>query len=127
MPASRSSSTWRYGESAESEGKVAFVMLDIDYFKKVNDDFGHLAGDEALRGIARILEDSVRGGDIAGRYGGEEFSVILDARDDEEVQTFCERIRRSVEESVFVSKGRARARHRQPRLDPHGRRRLWPL
>ncbi len=86
------------------EGKVAFVMLDIDYFKKVNDDFGHLAGDEALRGIARILEDSVRGGDIAGRYGGEEFSVILDARDDEEVQTFCERIRRSVEESVFVSK-----------------------
>lgn len=86
------------------EGKVAFVMLDIDYFKKVNDDFGHLAGDETLRGIARILEDSVRGGDIAGRYGGEEFSVILDARDDEEVQTFCERIRKSVEESVFVSK-----------------------
>jgi diguanylate cyclase (GGDEF)-like protein len=86
-----------------TEGKVAFVMLDIDYFKKVNDDFGHLAGDEALRGIARILEDSVRGGDIAGRYGGEEFSVILDARDDEEVRTFCERIRKSVEESAFVS------------------------
>jgi diguanylate cyclase (GGDEF)-like protein len=86
--------------------KAAFVMLDIDRFKDVNDSYGHLAGDEALRGIARILEDSVRGGDIAGRYGGEEFSVILDARSDEEVASFCERIRARVEESSFASEGK---------------------
>jgi diguanylate cyclase (GGDEF)-like protein len=85
--------------------KVAFVMLDIDFFKLVNDNYGHLAGDEVLRGIARMLEDSVRGGDIAGRYGGEEFSIILDARSDEEVLVFCERIRKRVEEGVFESEG----------------------
>jgi diguanylate cyclase (GGDEF)-like protein len=88
-----------------SSEKVAFVMLDIDFFKLVNDEFGHLAGDEVLRGIARILEASVRGGDIAGRYGGEEFSVILDARSDDEVATFCDRIGKSVEKSVFLSGG----------------------
>ncbi len=86
-------------------GEVTFVMLDIDFFKRVNDDFGHLAGDEVLRGIATILEDSVRGGDIAGRYGGEEFSVILDARSYEEVAVFCERIRKRVAESSFASEG----------------------
>ena len=86
--------------------ELAFVMLDIDFFKRVNDDYGHLAGDEVLRGIARLLEDSVRGGDIAGRYGGEEFSVILDAGSDEEVLIFCERIRERVEGSVFVSEGK---------------------
>jgi diguanylate cyclase (GGDEF)-like protein len=87
--------------------ELAFVMLDIDFFKRVNDDYGHLAGDEILRGIARLLEDSVRGGDIAGRYGGEEFSVILDAGSDEEVLVFCERIRERVEGSVFVSEGKS--------------------
>jgi diguanylate cyclase (GGDEF)-like protein len=87
--------------------KVAFVMLDIDFFKKVNDEFGHLAGDEVLRGIALILEDSVRGGDIAGRYGGEEFSVILDARSDEEAEAFCERIRKRVQERAFAAEGKS--------------------
>ncbi len=89
----------RSGES------VTLVMLDIDHFKKVNDTYGHLAGDEVLRGVSRILEKSVRGGDVAGRYGGEEFSVIMDARGDEEVGTFCERIRKDVEGESFTSEG----------------------
>ncbi len=86
--------------------KVTLVMLDIDHFKKVNDTYGHQAGDEVLRGVSRILEDSVRGGDVAGRYGGEEFSIILDARDDDEVSAFCERIRKSVEDMALTSDGR---------------------
>jgi diguanylate cyclase (GGDEF) domain len=85
--------------------RVSFVMLDIDHFKRVNDDYGHLVGDEVLRGIARILEESIRAGDIAGRYGGEEFSVIMDASEDEEVRLFCERIRKRVAESVFLAEG----------------------
>jgi diguanylate cyclase (GGDEF)-like protein len=86
--------------------KVSFVMLDIDHFKKVNDIHGHLVGDEVLRILSRILEGEVRGGDIAGRYGGEEFSVILDAFSDEEVASFCERIRAKVEAEDFCVEGR---------------------
>jgi len=86
--------------------KLSFVMLDIDYFKRVNDEYGHLAGDEVLRGIARLLEESVRAGDVAGRYGGEEFAVILDAGSDEEVQVFCERMRSVVEGTRFDFEGK---------------------
>jgi len=86
--------------------ELSFVMMDIDHFKRVNDSYGHLVGDEVLRGIAGILEEEVRGGDIAGRYGGEEFSVILDASSDEEVAAFCERIRSKVEERDFWYEGR---------------------
>jgi diguanylate cyclase (GGDEF)-like protein len=84
---------------------IAFVMIDIDHFKPVNDRHGHQAGDEVLRGVALILGECVRGGDVLGRYGGEEFGVILDARNDEEAEVFCERIRARVEETSFAARG----------------------
>lgn len=56
---------------------LSFVMLDIDYFKKVNDKYGHAAGDRVLRSLARLLKQRLRGTDIVGRYGGEEFGVIM--------------------------------------------------
>lgn len=56
---------------------LAVLMIDIDYFKKYNDTFGHLAGDDALRKVASALKHSVREADMVARYGGEEFVVLL--------------------------------------------------
>ena len=75
------------------------VMLDIDHFKKVNDTFGHIAGDGVIRNVSSLLRRSKRQSDIAGRYGGEEFGVILPETPAELGLYFTERLRRRVEES----------------------------
>lgn len=64
-------------ESAENGATFSLLMLDIDYFKSFNDNFGHQIGDQVLRLVARTLTDGVKGRDIAARYGGEEFAIIL--------------------------------------------------
>ena len=84
---------------------LCFVMADVDYFKKVNDTYGHQAGDDALRSISSLLQKALREGDILGRYGGEEFAVILNAARETEAAAFCERIRSMVEEAEFDCDG----------------------
>ena len=79
----------------------SLLMLDIDFFKKVNDTYGHQAGDSVLVEIASILGTILRALDTAGRYGGEEFVVILDTADQEQAVQSAERIRRAVERHVF--------------------------
>ncbi len=76
------------------------VMLDIDHFKAVNDTYGHPAGDEAIRAMAQTLRDQVRKTDIMGRYGGEEFGVILTGTAGDQAMTFAERLRKKVESLV---------------------------
>lgn len=78
----------------------SLVMFDIDHFKQINDTYGHQAGDEVLRNVAKVLNDSVRTTDIAGRYGGEEFGVILINTPLENTMHFTERLRTSIEKTI---------------------------
>lgn len=78
---------------------ICVIMADIDYFKKVNDAYGHLAGDEVLRQVSRCLESTVREFDIVSRYGGEEFMIILSQASPEIALYVAERIRARIKEA----------------------------
>ena len=80
---------------------ISFVMIDIDYFKKVNDTYGHTAGNMILKDVSDILINSVRQSDIVSRYGGEEFSLVLPGADKEGALQLCERIRQKIEDFNF--------------------------
>ncbi len=84
---------------------LSLLMLDIDHFKRLNDTFGHEAGDEVLRGVGKILSESVRSEDIACRYGGEEFLVILPATEAETALMRAEDIRERVASMRLASQG----------------------
>jgi diguanylate cyclase (GGDEF)-like protein len=75
---------------------LSLLMIDIDYFKHYNDANGHLAGDQALRDIAMLIQRGVRQTDIVARYGGEEFSAILINAGREKALEIAERVRRNV-------------------------------
>ncbi len=77
--------------------KAALVMFDIDHFKRVNDTYGHQAGDQVIRLVAEVLREHVRDVDVAGRYGGEEFVVLMPDTDQNGAVCFAERLRRSIE------------------------------
>ncbi len=84
----------------QRSGEVfSLLMLDVDYFKRYNDDYGHLAGDEALRWLAGVLSLTARREDIVARIGGEEFCIVLPAAGREEAMQVAERIRCAVAES----------------------------
>ena len=80
---------------------VSLIMLDIDHFKKVNDSFGHSAGDRVLRSVGQVLRDSCRIYDVPGRYGGEEFCVILPETKVGNTTVVAERIRERLAASRF--------------------------
>jgi diguanylate cyclase (GGDEF)-like protein len=85
----------RYGS------QVAVVMLDIDHFKRLNDEFGHLLGDEVLRQVSKLLVQNVRKGDVLCRYGGEEFSLLLPQTSGDNAYEVAEKLRRAVEVYPF--------------------------
>jgi two-component system cell cycle response regulator len=88
---------------ARKSGKpLAFLIMDIDHFKSVNDSHGHDAGDEVLREFAGRISANVRGIDLACRYGGEEFVVVMPDTDMAFAYTVAERLRKSVEEAAFA-------------------------
>ncbi len=75
---------------------LSFLMIDVDDFKKYNDNFGHLEGDHALRAVGACLRETLRGADVAARYGGEEFSILLPQTSSAEAEVIAERIRERV-------------------------------
>lgn len=83
----------------------SLVMFDIDHFKKVNDNYGHPVGDEVIRHAAETLRGSVRATDIVGRYGGEEFGVILIDTPIDGAILVCERLRQRIEASTVEARG----------------------
>ena len=85
-----------------SGASVSLVMFDIDHFKKINDNHGHQTGDEAIRLVSRTLRDCSREVDICGRYGGEEFVVILPNTQQNGALIFCERLRQAVAEKSVL-------------------------
>lgn len=82
--------------------KFSILVIDIDHFKKINDTYGHPAGDAVLIDMAAVFMDSVRTIDVVGRYGGEEFLVILTRTDEATAMVVAERIRQSVKEHTFI-------------------------
>jgi diguanylate cyclase (GGDEF)-like protein len=91
-----------YKRDKRNKSPSALIMLDIDNFKKVNDTYGHPAGDEVIKALAGIIKKATRETDIAGRYGGEEFSIILPDTPVANVEFVAERIRRLVEKCIVV-------------------------
>lgn len=90
----------RYGHD------LSLLMVDLDHFKSINDNYGHTAGDDVLRKVGAILQDSLRSTDLAARYGGEEFAVLLPHTTEKDACRLAERIRSRIEASTFKSDGR---------------------
>jgi two-component system cell cycle response regulator len=81
---------------------VTLLMIDLDHFKRINDTYGHLTGDDALREVALLLQHAVRSVDVVARYGGEEFVVVLPETAEAGAVAFAERIRERVEGQPFA-------------------------
>jgi len=86
-----------FDESARYERPLSLAMIDIDFFKKVNDTHGHAVGDDVLREVARLYRDSVRSTDLVARYGGEEFAVMMPETTMDDAAIFAEKIRSMIE------------------------------
>jgi len=89
-------------ERAKRFGRpIAIIMADLDLMRNINNTYGHLAGDTVLAGIGQILRDTIREYDIAGRFGGEEFAIVLPETSLAEARAIAERIRKTIETTPF--------------------------
>ena len=89
-------------ESIRYDTPLSVMMLDIDFFKKVNDTYGHLAGDFVLKEVAKIIKNSIRQSDACGRFGGEEFLIILPNTKLNGAMKLAERIRKNIKNHKFI-------------------------
>lgn len=89
---------------AERHGyHFAIMMLDLDHFKRVNDQYGHATGDQVLKGFTAILRAQIRASDILGRWGGEEFLLVSPHLDQDNAELFAEKLRQAVENALFLN------------------------
>jgi len=95
------------GLAKRNKRLLSCMLLDVDFFKNVNDTYGHQVGDLVLRDVAALIRAQMRGSDVLSRYGGEEFSALLSQASEEEVLEVAERIRESIEQHVFSVDGHA--------------------
>ncbi len=113
---------WNYGKfhqhlsceiekSKISETQISLIMIDVDNFKDYNDTLGHMKGDEAIKRLAIVLKNKSRKCDIADRYGGEEFGIIMPSTSRESAKLFSERLRVEIE-NVFANEPELDAAHR---------------
>jgi diguanylate cyclase (GGDEF)-like protein/PAS domain S-box-containing protein len=99
-------SEWRRAERSGAESGLSLLMLDIDYFKKYNDTYGHQLGDECLKKVAEVLKATVaRASDLAARYGGEEFAVILPDTDLDGAVRLAEKLRIAIAREAIPHAG----------------------
>ena len=91
--------------SQRNKSALTCLMIDVDHFKKINDHYGHLAGDAILRQLARCIETEVRDSDVSARYGGEEFVILLPSTGIEAGRLLAERMRRAVSATLFELPG----------------------
>jgi diguanylate cyclase (GGDEF)-like protein len=92
--------------ASRAHDAISVLMLDIDDFKRVNDVFGHGAGDEILRSLAETLKDAVRASDVVYRLGGEEFAIVISSRSSEDPERLAHRLVARVESTEFEPAGR---------------------
>ncbi|RFF32224.1 ligand-binding sensor domain-containing diguanylate cyclase [Wenzhouxiangella sediminis] len=90
-----------FRRSRSEDRPLSLVIMDLDHFKRVNDEYSHLIGDEVMRVVADVLRKHVRAGDQAARWGGEEFTLTFHDIDGEQAAGISERIRRSIETTDF--------------------------
>jgi two-component system cell cycle response regulator len=93
----------KFEEAQRYERPLSLVIVDLDFFKKVNDGYGHAVGDEVLKGVSRLFQESIRSTDVAARYGGEEFALMLPETELPDAIAFAEKIRTLVEETPIVT------------------------
>ncbi len=90
-----------FDETERYERPLSLAIVDIDFFKKVNDTHGHTVGDEVLRSLARIFHECIRSTDLAARYGGEEFAVMMPETNLDDALVFAEKIREMIEQTAM--------------------------
>ena len=84
-----------------ANAEISCLFIDIDHFKKINDNYGHQTGDEILKQVAQIIRELVRSTDVVARYGGEEFTVLLSHKSTQKATEIAERIRETIEKRIF--------------------------
>lgn len=104
----------RYGQI------YSLIMFDIDFFKKVNDTYGHLVGDEVLKSLANLIKSSIRESDVFGRWGGEEFLIVCSGTDVEGAYNLASKLRRKVELFEFPSVDRVTCSFGVAQIDDAG-------
>ncbi|PYQ61483.1 MAG: diguanylate cyclase response regulator [Acidobacteria bacterium] len=94
-----------FEESARYGRPLSLAMADIDFFKKINDNYGHAVGDEVLKAVSRMFQESSRSTDLVARYGGEEFAIMMPETDLRAAIVFAEKLRALIESTQIPTQG----------------------